>query len=126
MFYYSQDANSPSSSSTTTTVSRNENKFLKPNMQQHSPLVNNLYPNMCSSPYLGNQFTPTYNDSIYSSGYSSANSSFNNQSLFRNSPLITITNQNYNFINQTTVSDNFESKHKFLIRKLFIIRKTIN
>jgi hypothetical protein len=123
MFYYSQDSTTPSP---TTTVSRNENKFVKRNMQQHSPLVNTLYPNMCSSPYLGNQFTPTYNDSVYSSGYSSANSSFNNQSLFRNSPLITITNQNYNFINQTTVSDNFGSKNKFLIKNLFLIRKTIN
>ena len=113
MFYYSQVATTPTSTNT------NENRFVKPNSQ--SPLVSNCYPNMCSSPYLGNQFTSNYNDSVYSSGYSSANSSFNNQSMFQNSPFMTITNQTYNFINQTTVSEDY--KFKYSIFYFFIVNK---
>ena len=104
MFYYSQVPNTPAMSLNTSQSNNNNNNF-KPNYQQSPASI--TYPNMCSSPYLGSRLTSSnYNDSVYSSGYSSANnsSSYNQSMMFQNSSPFTPLSLNYNFMNKT-VSD---------------------
>jgi hypothetical protein len=101
MFYYPQVPTTPvqqqqqpqQNQQISNYYGNNENSFagyMKPNFQ--SPT--NTYPTMCtSSPY--NNRSQFYNEASFSSGYSSANTSFYNNQYY-NSPL-SAQNPNYNY-----------------------------